>query len=179
MQKLHLRNRENCSDNWGQLCEPITADLDGWKVVAGKPSMKTWILHTSADGSMISGCWEAKPGTYHATYTAYEFVHLIKGKITITPDGGMPVNVGPGDAFVVEPGFKGTWKIREKVFKHFDIKLKLIASQLCPLIRRRFCPFWTAPSAVPSPLRCLSWQLALVPWGFFGRCGKVQRERFT
>ena len=104
--------------------QPVTADLDGWKVVAGKPSMKTWILHTSADGSMISGCWEAKPGTYHATYAAYEFVHLIKGKITITPDGGKPVNVGPGDAFVVEPGFKGTWKIKEKVFKHFDITLK-------------------------------------------------------
>lgn len=70
--------------------------------------MKTWVLHASADGSMISGCWEAKPGTCHATYTAYEFVHLIKGKITITPDGGKPVNVGPSDAFVVEPGFKGT-----------------------------------------------------------------------
>lgn len=104
--------------------QPITTDLEGWKVVAGKPSMKTWILHTSADGSMISGCWEAKPGTYHATYAAYEFVHLIRGKITITPDGGKPVSVGPGDAFVVEPGFKGTWKIKEKVFKHFDIKLK-------------------------------------------------------
>ena len=26
--------------------EPITADLDGWKVVKGKPTMKTWILHT-------------------------------------------------------------------------------------------------------------------------------------
>jgi uncharacterized cupin superfamily protein len=43
--------------------QPITADLDGWKVVAGMPSMKIWILHTSADGGMISGCWEAKPGT--------------------------------------------------------------------------------------------------------------------
>jgi uncharacterized cupin superfamily protein len=104
--------------------EPITGDLEGWKVVEGKPTMKTWIQHTSADGSMISGTWEATPGSYHATYTGYEFVHLIQGRITITPDGGKPVSVGPGDAFVVEAGFKGVWKIEEKVVKHFDIKLR-------------------------------------------------------
>jgi uncharacterized protein len=104
--------------------EPITADLEGWRVVEGTPTMKTWIQHTSNDGSMISGTWEATPGSYHATYTAYEFVHLIKGRITITPDDGDPKKVGPGDAFVVEAGFKGVWKIDEKVLKHFAIKLK-------------------------------------------------------
>ena len=29
-----------------------------------------------------------------------------------------------GDGFVVEPGFKGTWKIEQPVRKHFCIKLK-------------------------------------------------------
>ena len=104
--------------------EPILSDLDGWKVIEGKPSMKTWILHTSVDGSMISGYWEATPGTYHATYTAYEFVHFIAGTLTITPDGGKPVRIFPGDAFVVEPSFKGVWKIEETVRKHFAVRLK-------------------------------------------------------
>ncbi|MBL0374912.1 cupin domain-containing protein [Rhizobium sp. KVB221] len=103
--------------------EPVTTDLDGWVVVEGTPSMKTWVLHTSNDGSMISGYWEATPGTYHATYTDYEFVHVMQGKMTITPDGGVPVVLGPGDAFVVEPGFKGLWKIEETIRKHFAIKL--------------------------------------------------------
>ena len=103
--------------------EPVTSDLEGWTVVEGSPSMKTWVLHTSADGSIISGYWEATPGTYHATYTEYEFVHFIEGKLTITPDGGAPVVLGPGDAFVVESGFTGTWKIDETVRKHFDFKL--------------------------------------------------------
>ena len=102
---------------------PITADLEGWTVVDGAPTMSTWVLHTSADGSMISGYWEATPGTYHATYTEYEFVHIIAGKLTITPDGGTPVYLGPGDAFVVEAGFKGLWKIEETIHKHFAIKL--------------------------------------------------------
>ena len=103
---------------------PSTANLDGWVVTDGTPSMKTWVQHTSHDGSMISGTWEATPGSYHATYSAYEFVHIMEGEITITPDGGTPVHVGPGDAFVIEANFKGTWKIEKAVRKHFCVQLK-------------------------------------------------------
>ncbi len=104
--------------------DPITSDLPGWKVVDGSPSMKTWVQHTTADGSMISGHWDATPGTYHATYTGFEFVHILAGRITITPDGGSPVEVTAGDAFVVESTFKGTWKIHEAVRKHFTARVK-------------------------------------------------------
>ena len=103
---------------------PITENLEGWVVKDGTPGMKTWILHTSEDGTMISGYWEATPGTFHVTYTAYEFVHLIEGKITITPDVGESQTVTAGDAFAVEKEFKGTWEIKEKVRKHFAIRLK-------------------------------------------------------
>ena len=104
--------------------EPSTADLDGWVVTEGSPSMKTWVLHTSKDGAMVSGIWECTVGSYHATYTAYEYVVLISGRIVITPDGGTPVTVKAGDAFVVEKDFKGTWKIEEPVRKHFDFVVK-------------------------------------------------------
>ncbi|AGT10909.1 cupin domain-containing protein [Paracoccus aminophilus] len=104
--------------------EPITTDLDGWTKVEGNPTMRYWIQHTSADGSMISGTWEATTGTWRAEYQFYEFVHLIEGRITITPDEGAPVTLNPGDAFVVEPTFKGTWTIEAPVRKHFAIKLK-------------------------------------------------------
>lgn len=104
--------------------QPSTATLDGWVVTEGSPTMKTWVQHTSSDESMISGTWEATPGSYHATYSAYEFVHMIEGEITITPDGGTPVHVGPGDAFVIEADFKGTWKIEKAVRKHFCVQLK-------------------------------------------------------
>ena len=36
---------------------PITENLDGWVVTDGTPTMKTWILSTSHDESMISGYW--------------------------------------------------------------------------------------------------------------------------
>lgn len=108
----------------GAGANPITDDLPGWVKRDGRPTMKTYVLNTTADGSMISGIWEATPGTYHATYSGFEFVHLIEGKITITPDGGAPMTVGPGDAFVVEPTFAGTWKIEAPVRKHFTARIK-------------------------------------------------------
>ena len=106
-----------------QSAEMLSEDLEGWTIVKGEPTMKTWVLHTSNDGSMISGVWTATLGTYHAVYAEYEFVHLIEGSITITPDDGEPLIMSAGDAFVVEAGFSGTWEITEPVVKHFDIKL--------------------------------------------------------
>lgn len=104
--------------------KPDTANLDGWVVVNGNPTMKTQILHTNREKNMVSGIWQATVGTYHATYSAYEFVHMIKGKITITPDNGTPPTVvRGGDSFIVESNFKGTWKIEEDVTKHFDFML--------------------------------------------------------
>ena len=103
--------------------EPRLTDLDGWTKIEGNPTMKTWVQHTSLDGSVISGTWEATPGTWATTYKFYEFVHLIEGQITITADGAAPVILRAGDAFVVEPGFTGTWAIEAPVRKHFCIKL--------------------------------------------------------
>ena len=104
--------------------DPITDNLEGWTVTEGSPVMKTWILHTNNDETMISGYWESTPGSYHATYKEYEFVHLLEGHIIITPDGGNPVEVKSCDTFVVENDFSGTWQIIETVRKYFDVKLK-------------------------------------------------------
>ena len=103
---------------------PIETDLEGWQKVDGEPTMKTWIEYTSPDKSMITGCWEATIGTYRASYASWEFVHLIEGKVVITPDDGEATTFEAGDAFMVEKGFEGTWEIQEKVFKHFAIKLQ-------------------------------------------------------
>jgi uncharacterized protein len=103
---------------------PYTDDLSGWVKTKGAPTMRTWVLHASPDGKMKSGAWEATPGTYHATYTAFEFVHLISGRIVITPDGGTPTTVVAGDAFVVEKDFKGTWEIKEHALKHWTFRVE-------------------------------------------------------
>lgn len=104
--------------------EPITTDLEGWTVAAGNPTMKTWIEYTSPDESMITGCWEATPGTYHATYASWEFIHILEGEVVITPEGGEPQAYAAGDTAMLEADFVGTWEIKKTIFKHFAIKLK-------------------------------------------------------
>lgn len=102
---------------------PITDDLAGWKPVEGDPTMKTWIEHAPADGKFLTGFWEATPGTYEVTYNADEMVHMFKGKATLTDINGESKTYVGGDSFLVEAGFKGTWKTLETVQKIFAIRI--------------------------------------------------------
>lgn len=103
---------------------PITADLDGWKPIAGSPSMKTWIENKTSDGKFLTGYWEAMPGTYHVTYKADELIHLFEGKFTLTEDGtGNTAKFSAGDTLHIAAGFSGTWKTEEKIRKIFAIRV--------------------------------------------------------
>ncbi|MDN3711457.1 hypothetical protein QWZ10_05870 [Paracoccus cavernae] len=70
--------------------EPITTDLEGWTKIEGNPTMRYWIQHSSQDGSVISGTWEATTGTWRAHYQFYEFVHLIEGASPSPPMTARP-----------------------------------------------------------------------------------------
>jgi uncharacterized cupin superfamily protein len=37
--------------------------------------------------------------------------------MTVTPDGGEPADIGPGDAAVFPRGWAGTWQIHETIRK--------------------------------------------------------------
>lgn len=69
-------DREN-HPQFGAVENAEAGDLAGWVVVDGNPTMNTAVQHTTEDGKVMSGTWQATPGTYHATYSDYEFVHMI------------------------------------------------------------------------------------------------------
>jgi mannose-6-phosphate isomerase-like protein (cupin superfamily) len=48
---------------------------------------------------------------------AHEFVHILSGRMTVTPDDGEPTEVGPGDTAVFPRGWAGTWQIHETIRK--------------------------------------------------------------
>lgn len=70
--------------------EPMTADLDGWKVIAGNPGMKTWIEYTSPDESMITGCWEATPAPTMPPTPVGSLSILLKVKRSSPPMAASP-----------------------------------------------------------------------------------------
>ncbi|HEX2840031.1 cupin domain-containing protein [Hyphomicrobium sp.] len=101
---------------------PIVTDLVGWTPYDGAPSMKTWIEHKSDDGKLLTGFWEAQPGTYRVVYTADEFIHVFEGRGTLFPDYGQPTTFEAGDSFQIPKGFTGLWKTEDRIRKVFVIR---------------------------------------------------------
>lgn len=95
----------------------------GWEVIAGAPVARAVRHYTADDGSALSGFWTCTPGTFRVAYDKWEFCHLISGSCVITPDGGAPVTLRPGDGFILEAGFTGTWEVLETMSKHFVFKI--------------------------------------------------------
>jgi uncharacterized cupin superfamily protein len=48
-------------------------------------------------------------------------IHLVAGRMTVTPDDGDPVEIGAGDVAVFPRGWSGSWLIHETVRKVYAI----------------------------------------------------------
>ena len=44
-------------------------------------------------------------------------MHILSGRMTVTPDGRAPLGIGAGDVAVFPRGWRGTWQIHEKIRK--------------------------------------------------------------
>lgn len=50
-------------------------------------------------------------------YPSDEFMHILKGRVTITDENGHGRTYGPGDSIIMKKGFKGTWRQLEPIKK--------------------------------------------------------------
>ena len=94
-------------------------DLEDWGPLAeatGEP-MQTTGKTLWADGDQEAGVWECTPGPSHWTLETNEAVYILSGRMTVTPDGGQPQDIGPGDAAVFPRGWRGNWQIHETIRK--------------------------------------------------------------
>jgi uncharacterized cupin superfamily protein len=75
------------------------------------------------DGYFESGVWESDP--YHADFPegfpVTESMHLLEGEIVVTPEGGEPKIIGPGDLLVIPKGWKGRFAVTKKARKVYSI----------------------------------------------------------
>jgi uncharacterized cupin superfamily protein len=93
------------------------------RVIAGAPRFRTWTFEESADGKTFAGVWESTPGTWRISYDEWEYCSILSGVSVLTRDGGPPERVTAGSAFVVQPGFRGTWEVVETTRKLFVVRL--------------------------------------------------------
>lgn len=64
--------------------------------------------------------WSKEPSTFPWSYECTETCYFIKGRVTVTPEGGDPVMMGAGDLVTFPSGMNCTWEIHEAVEKHYQ-----------------------------------------------------------
>ena len=66
------------------------------------------------------GIWTKEVSRFPWTYDERETCYLLEGDVVVTPDGGEPVRIGPGDLVTFPAGMSCIWDIRVPVRKHYQ-----------------------------------------------------------
>ncbi len=101
------------------LAAAATAELEDWGPLeeATGEEMTTRGLTFWKDGDQEAGVWECTAGPSRWILETHEFVQILSGRMTVTPDGGKPTDIGAGDVAVFPRGWAGTWQIHETIRK--------------------------------------------------------------
>jgi uncharacterized cupin superfamily protein len=98
-------------------------DLEDWGLLeeaTGEP-MQTHGVTIWEDGDASAGVWVCTPGPSRWLLDTHEVIHLVEGRMIVTPDGGEPTEINAGDVAVFPRGWAGTWDIHETVRKVYAI----------------------------------------------------------
>ncbi len=63
--------------------------------------------------------WTKEVSEFPWTYEMSETCYFLEGDVVVTPDRGIPVEMGKGDFVKFPAGMSCTWKIRQMVKKHY------------------------------------------------------------
>jgi len=92
------------------------------RIISGNPKFKTWNVEEQP-GGLYAGVWESTPGKWRIEYDEWEYCRILSGVSVITGEGGEERRVGPGDSFIIRPGFKGAWEVIETTRKEYVVRL--------------------------------------------------------
>ncbi len=96
-------------EDWGPLAEAT----EGPMAVHG---VEMWV-----DGARSAGIWQCSPGPSYWRQDENEVIYVLSGRMTVTSDGGEPLEVGAGDIAVFPLGWTGTWVIHETLRKVYVV----------------------------------------------------------
>ena len=97
---------------------PISAN----QITEGNPVAKIWINAQTADFKVTQGVWDCTAGEFNWDFTWDEFVMILEGDVTITPEGGQPFTLRAGDFCHFPLGLKTKWHVSKYVKKTFAIR---------------------------------------------------------
>lgn len=91
------------------------------RVLKGQPRTGAANFYSDQRGKFHCGLWDSSPGKWQIDYTEEEFCLILEGRALLTNEAGEEESFGPGDAFVIPAGFKGSWETTEKLRKYYVI----------------------------------------------------------
>jgi uncharacterized cupin superfamily protein len=97
------------------------APINPEDVVSGSPEGSTVVLRTSSDKTLANGVWECTPGKFYLPHNYEETVTILNGHVTVTPEGGEPTQLGPGDTAFFPEGTRVLWEVHDTVRKSWHI----------------------------------------------------------
>lgn len=89
------------------------------RLIEGDPVHTTWSVEE--DRGLYCGIWQSTPGAWRCTYEEWEYIYVHEGRAVITGDDGERLEIGPGDSFIMRPGFTGEWRVLETIRKDYVI----------------------------------------------------------
>jgi uncharacterized cupin superfamily protein len=63
--------------------------------------------------------WSAEVSEFPWSYDATETCFFLEGRVTVTPDGGEPVEIEAGNLVTFPKGMSCTWKVTKDIRKHY------------------------------------------------------------
>jgi len=96
--------------------------LDAAQITVGSPVARGAILTQSADKRVSSGYWSCTEGEFDWTFAWDEFVHVLEGRVTMTPEGGQGRMFQAGDTAHFPLGLKTHWHVDQPVKKFFVVR---------------------------------------------------------
>jgi uncharacterized protein len=110
------------------LAAAATAELEDWGPLEEATSedrpMQTHGLTLwtgPEDSGQETGIWQCTAGPSYWVQEENEFIYILSGSLTVTPDGGKPATFGAGDCAMFPRGWRGTWDLHETVRKVYAI----------------------------------------------------------
>jgi hypothetical protein len=72
----------------------------------------------------------------HRTYSSQETCLVLQGRVTVTPEGGAPVEIKAGDMAIFPAGMKCTWEV-SRMFLRFCVCV-ISRARIIPCIQTRY-----------------------------------------
>lgn len=64
--------------------------------------------------------WEAEVSTFEINFEETEVAYILEGEIIVTPKGGEPVRLVPGDLISFHAGLESDWEVVKPLRKHWS-----------------------------------------------------------